>query len=97
MLEDEGALFLDLRAKGKRMFIAGDAVSRHVNISSLKAYIHVDYLGQRSFGSARAKAGNWPWWKRGLYAGAAPLIPFIRGIIYESGEIGGRLLKGTLS
>ena len=60
------------------MFIAGDAVSRHVNISSLKAYMHMDYLGQRSFASTRAKVGNWPWWKRVLYAGAAPLIPSIR-------------------
>lgn len=78
MLEDEGALYLDLRAKGIRMFIAGDAVSRHVNISSLKAYMYMDYLGQRSFASSRAKVGNWPWWRRGAYAGAAPLIPLVR-------------------
>jgi len=78
MLEDESALFLDLRRKGKRMFLAGDAISRHVNISSLKAYIYLDYLGQRSFASARAKVGKWPWWKRGAYIVAMPLIPLVR-------------------
>jgi hypothetical protein len=78
MLEDEAALFLDLRARGKRMFIAGDAVSWHANISSLKTYMAMDYLGQRSFAATRAKVGNWPWWKRVVYAGAAPLIPLIR-------------------
>lgn len=78
LLQDEGALFLDLRAKGIPMYIAGDAISRHINLSSLKSYITLDYLGQRSFAAIRAKAGNWPWWKRWLYAGAGPLIPAIR-------------------
>ncbi|BCM89735.1 hypothetical protein IAD21_01582 [Abditibacteriota bacterium] len=78
MLEDESALFLDYHARGKRMFIAGDAISRHVNISNLKAYMHMDYLGQRSFASARARVGQWQWWKRALYVGATPLIPGVR-------------------
>jgi hypothetical protein len=78
VLEDECALFLDLRAKGKPLFMAGEAISRHVNVSSLPAYIHMDYLGQRSFASTRARNGRWPWWKRGVYAAAAPVIPLVR-------------------
>ena len=78
MLEDESALFLDLREKGRSMFIAGDAISRHVNISKLGSYMRLDYLGQRSFAAARANVQNWPWWKRALYAGAAPIIPWVR-------------------
>lgn len=78
MLQSESALFLDLRARGKPMFIAGDAISRHVNISNLGAYIYMDYLGQRSFASTRARVGKWPWFKRALFAGAAPLIPWVR-------------------
>lgn len=78
MLEDECALFLDLRAEGRPMFIAGDVIVRHVNISRLTAYIYLDYLGQRSFASARARSGGFSRWKRVLYAGAAPLIPWIR-------------------
>jgi hypothetical protein len=78
MLEDESALFLDLRAKGNRLFIAGDAISRHINISKLGAYIHMDFVGQRSFAAARASVGKWNWWKRVLYASATPLVPWIR-------------------
>lgn len=77
-LEDEAALVLDLRARGTRLYIAGDAVSRHVNISRFGAYVRMDYLGQRSFASARATIGRWPPWKRFAYAAAAPLIPLIR-------------------
>ncbi len=78
MLEDESALFLDLRSKGIRMYVAGEAISRHVNISSLSAYMLMDYLGQRSFAGARVQAGNWSFFKRLAFAGALPLIPFVR-------------------
>jgi len=78
MLEDEGALFLDLRDKGIQMFIAGDAVSSHVNISSLTAYTQMDYLGQRSFAAARVKVGKWPPWKRLAFAAGTPLVPLVR-------------------
>ncbi len=37
-----------------------------------------DYLGQRSFAGARAKLETWRWWKRSLYALAAPLVPSVR-------------------
>lgn len=78
MMEDEGALFLDWRAKGKKLYISGEAVSRHVNISKLWAYIMGDYYGQRSFASTRAKVGNWGFWKRAVFIGATPIIPFVR-------------------
>ena len=78
MLEDESALFLDLRSKGVRMYVAGEAISRHVNISSLSAYMLMDYLGQRSFAGARVQAGNWSFFKRLAYASAFPLIPLVR-------------------
>lgn len=78
VLEDECALFLDLRAKGERLFIAGDAISRHVNVSDVRSYVRGDYLGQRSFAAARVKLETWRWWKRCLYALAAPLVPWVR-------------------
>lgn len=78
MLEDESALFLDLRSKGIRMYVAGEAISRHVNISNLSAYMLMDYLGQRSFAGARVQAGNWSFFKRLAFAGALPLIPLVR-------------------
>jgi len=78
VLEDEAALVLDLRRRGRRLYIAGDAVSRHVNISRFGAYMRMDYLGQRSFASSRVRVGRWPRWKRLAYAAAVPLIPLVR-------------------
>lgn len=78
MLEDESALCLDLRARGKKLFIAGDAISFHANLSSLTAYMRLDFYGQRSFADARAKIGKWSFFKRALYAGAVLLFPVVR-------------------
>ena len=78
LLVNEEALFLDLRARGERMYLAGDAVSWHVNISSLPAYMRLDFLGQRGFAAMRARVGRWPWWKRAAYAAAMPLVPWVR-------------------
>lgn len=78
VLEDENALFLDLRTRGVALYIAGDAVSPHINLSSLRAYMHLDHVGQRSFAATRAAVGRWPWWKRAVYAGGSPLVPLVR-------------------
>ncbi|HEY7530781.1 MAG TPA: hypothetical protein VIC56_08910 [Gemmatimonadota bacterium] len=77
-LEDEAALFLDLRARGVPLFVAGDAVTRHVNVSRPDVFLRLEYLGQRSFAATRAATGRWRWWKRAAYAAAAPLVPWIR-------------------
>ena len=78
MLEDEAALFLDLRARGIAMYIAGDAVSRHINLSSLTAYMYMDYLGQRSFAATRAMLAGWGWPRRLAWSAASPIIPIVR-------------------
>lgn len=78
MLEDESALFLDQRARGRRLFMAGDAVCRHVNISRLSSLVRLDFLGQRTFAASRARVGCWSWTRRVAYAAAGPLIPFLR-------------------
>lgn len=78
MLEDESALFLDLRRRGRTLYMAGRAITRHVSISRLPALARLDYLGQRSFASSRAKVGGWSWRRRLLYAAAGPLIPLLR-------------------
>jgi hypothetical protein len=78
MLEDEAALFLDLRARRIPMHIAGGAVSRHVNLSSLRAYMYMDYLGQRSFAATRATQSGWGWPRRVAWSAAAPIIPLLR-------------------
>lgn len=78
LLENETALHIALRARGHQLFLAGDAVSSHVNISQVWAYLRQDFTGQRSFAATRARVGNWSAAKRALYILAAPLIPFVR-------------------
>lgn len=78
VLENEAVLFLDLRAHGRPMFLAGNAVSWHVNISRLRVLVYMELVGQRSFAATRAKVGGWLWWKRALYAASTPLVPWLR-------------------
>ncbi len=78
MLDNECALHIDLRARGHRLFLAGEAMSNHVNISRATAYFKLDYLGQRGFAATRYRAGNWSMLRRLVYFGASPLIPFVR-------------------
>jgi hypothetical protein len=79
VLENEAMLHIDLRARGHRLYLAGDAISHHVNISSPMAYFRMDFLGQRGFGACRARIAGWSWARRLLYACAMPLAPLVRG------------------
>lgn len=78
MLEDEAALCLDQRSKGRRLYLAGDAVSHHVNLSRLRPYMALDFAGQRGFAATRARVGRWSRARRLAYVAAAPIIPFVR-------------------
>lgn len=78
MLEDECALFLDLRSRGQTLYLSGDAVSNHLNITRIAGYCLLDFIGQRGFASARAQAGGWSTARRVFYAAATPLVPFLR-------------------
>lgn len=78
VLENEAALCLDRTHKGRRPYLAGDAVSYHVNMSRLRSYIALDFVGQRGFAAARARLGRWSAARRLAYAAAAPVIPFVR-------------------
>jgi hypothetical protein len=77
-MEDESALFIDLRARGVPMYLAGDALSRHINISRLTSYLAMDYVGQRSFAGTRALLGRWSLLRRLVYAAGMPLAPLVR-------------------
>jgi hypothetical protein len=78
MLENEAAIFLDLRRRGIAMYMAGDAISRHINVAKLGALMQLDYRGQRGFAATRAKSGGWSWPRRLFYAAASPLVPPLR-------------------
>lgn len=77
-LENEAAFFPELLAKGKRFFMAGDALSSHVNISIPSAYLYTSYLAMRVFAASRRRLSNWSWGKRVFFIFGAPLIPWGR-------------------
>ncbi|HMB96704.1 MAG TPA: hypothetical protein VKK61_11745 [Tepidisphaeraceae bacterium] len=77
LMDNETALHIDLRQRGHQLYLAGDAVSNHVNFSQLLPYFRQDFVGQRSFAATRAAAQNWSAGKRALYCFAAPIIPFV--------------------
>jgi hypothetical protein len=78
LFEFEVALHHALRAQGHRLYLAGDAVASHVQVSRPGAYIQLDYLGQRGFGARRWQSQGWSWARRLLYAAASPLFPPLR-------------------
>ncbi|MEM1207697.1 MAG: hypothetical protein AAGI54_00385 [Planctomycetota bacterium] len=78
VMEDESALFLDLRRRGIAMYLEADAVSQHVNVSTLRGLVDLEMCGQRSFATTRARVGRFPLWKRLAFAASMPLVPFLR-------------------
>jgi hypothetical protein len=78
LMSNECALHIDLRRRGYQLYLSGEAVSHHVNISRARTYFSLELMGQRGFAAARAKAGEWSVLRRAVYVAASPLIPLIR-------------------
>ncbi|MEM6259213.1 MAG: hypothetical protein AAGI37_13090 [Planctomycetota bacterium] len=78
VMEDESALFLDLRQRGIAMYLEADAKSQHVNVSTLRGLVDLEMCGQRSFATTRARVGRFTLWKRIAFAASMPLVPFLR-------------------
>jgi glycosyltransferase involved in cell wall biosynthesis len=78
MLETEGILHRDLRARGYRLYLEPAAKGHHLNVSLLSSYLEGEFYGGRMFGAARARYGDWSIFRRLLYIGAMPLIPLVR-------------------
>lgn len=76
MLAAETVLHLDLRARGHRLYVCGDAVSAHVNFSRARSWLAVQVHNGRVFAAARAR--EWSVSRRAFYALASPLIPLVR-------------------
>ena len=75
-----------MKAQGHKLYLAGDAISSHVQVSRLGAYIKLDYYGQRGFGARRWQAQGWSWRRRLLYAAGTPLIPPLR-LMRTAGDV----------
>ncbi|MEJ7784955.1 MAG: hypothetical protein WKF96_09140 [Solirubrobacteraceae bacterium] len=78
VLEAEWRLHADLPAGGHRFEHAGDARSRHWNVSRYGAHLQSELRGARSFGASRVEHGGWGPARRLGYAVAAPLVWALR-------------------
>ena len=78
LLDNENVLHIDLRRRGHKLFLAGDAVVNHTNISQVWAYWRQEFVGKRAFAAARAASQQWSPFMRGFYCLASPLIPVVR-------------------
>jgi hypothetical protein len=78
LLDNGTVLHIDLRRRGHQLFLAGDAVINHTNISQVWAYWRQEFVGMRAFAGARAASQRWSPFKCGIYCLASPLIPMVR-------------------
>ena len=76
MLEAETVLHWVLRAKGYRLYLESAARTAHLNFGRLAPWVPYLVYAGRVFAAARAR--HWPFRRRLLYCGGAPLIPFVR-------------------
>lgn len=76
MLDAEGVLHWDLRARGHRLLIEPAAKTDHFNFSRLGASVPLRFHGGRLFAAARCR--SWSLGRRTLYGILSPLIPLVR-------------------
>lgn len=76
LLESEVVLHWDLRAQGVKLWLEGTTYTRHLNFAKFRPWMGAQLYAGRIFASERGR--NWAWWRRALYALAAPLIPLVR-------------------
>ena len=76
LLEAECVLHSDLMRRGYRFYLEEAAKTAHLNFGRVSPWI--PYLVQAGRVFAAARARRWPLRRRMLYAGGAPLIPFVR-------------------
>ena len=78
LLEWEGALQADLRARGHALYLEPAAVTHHVNVSSAWSTVTLNLHRGRILGAQRAERERWPVWRRVLQAAAFPLFPLLQ-------------------
>jgi hypothetical protein len=76
LLDAETVLHADLRAKGHRLYLEPAAITLHLNVSRLSAWLPERFYAARVFATARAQ--RWSVLRRLAYVGGAPLIPIVR-------------------
>lgn len=75
---NEGVLYPELVRRGKAIYLTGETVTGHTQISNLSDYIWLEFIGQRVYAASRMRFFEWPLWKRIVYIAGSPLIPLVR-------------------
>ena len=75
---NEGVLYPDLVRRGKSLYLTGETVTGHTQISDFASYVRLEFIGMRIYAASRMLVSEWPLWKRLFYIASAPLIPFVR-------------------
>jgi hypothetical protein len=76
LMEAETVLMWDLRGKGKRLVLEPAANAKHTNFGLWRSWLAVMFFNGRAFAATRS--AHWGMGRRAVFAGASPLIPFVR-------------------
>ncbi|MEO1238701.1 MAG: glycosyltransferase [Pseudomonadota bacterium] len=79
---NEGTLYPAFLKMGKTLYLTGETVTGHTQVSDLASYLRLEFIGQRVYAAARIKVEAWSPWKRAVYIAGSPLIPLVR--LYRS-------------
>jgi hypothetical protein len=78
LLEWEGSLQDEMRARGNTLYLEPRARTHHANISRIRSTIGLNVQRGRILGAQRAERERWPRWRRLLQAAGFPLFPLLQ-------------------
>jgi hypothetical protein len=78
LLEWEGSLQAELRARGHALYLEPAARTHHSNVSRAWSTVGLNTQRGRIMGAQRAAREGWPLWRRVLQAAAFPLFPLLQ-------------------
>lgn len=74
----DGGLMRNLITNGKKIYVDPSFRFHHQQISVWRPMVTYRVNAGRNWAAARVRQNRWTWAQRLLYAGGAPLIPFVR-------------------
>ena len=78
LLEWEGALQAELRARGHTLYLEPAARTHHNNVSAAVVHRRPEHAARAIPAAQRAERERWPAWRRMLQAAAFPLFPLLQ-------------------
>jgi len=78
LLEWEGSLQAELRARGHTLYLEPAARTHHSNVSRLWSTVGLNTQRGRILGAQRAERERWSAWRRVVQASAFPLFPLLQ-------------------